>query len=164
LLSFGRQRQRAPQPVDLNDVVDETLLLVGKQLSRDGVRVVTLLHDRLPQLMGDATALEQVLMNLCFNARDAMPAGGTLRIETSPGSALPETVRLVVSDTGEGMAPEVLARLAEPFFTVKPHGTGLGLSVSYAILREHAGTVAVQSALGRGTTFTIDFPAIGGLP
>ena len=109
-------------------------------------------------MLGDPTALEQVLMNLLFNARDAMPTGGTVEIETSTDPARPGAIRLVVSDTGHGMSPEILAKLSEPFFTTKPSGSGLGLSVSYTIIREHGGTVQVRSAPGRGTTFTILFP------
>jgi signal transduction histidine kinase len=110
-------------------------------------------------MLGDRTALEQVLLNLLLNARDAMPTGGTVEIETSTDPAQPRTIRLVVSDTGQGISPEILAKLSEPFFTTKPSGSGLGLSVSYTIIREHGGTVDVRSEPGRGTTFTLRFPA-----
>jgi PAS domain S-box-containing protein len=158
LLSFGRQRQRDRQPIDLSEVVEDTLLLAGQQLSREGIHVLTTLDPSLPRMLGDPTALEQVLMNLLFNARDAMPAGGTVQIETSTEPAEPGAIRLVVSDTGHGMSPEILAKLSEPFFTTKPSGSGLGLSVSYTIIREHSGTVHVRTEPGRGTTFTIRFP------
>jgi two-component system cell cycle sensor histidine kinase/response regulator CckA len=159
LLSFGRQHQPDRRPVDLSEVVEDTLLLTGKQLGRDGIHIVTDLDHGLPRVWGDATALEQVLMNLLLNARDAMPNGGTLRIETGPASD-PGAVRLLVADTGAGMPPEVLARIAEPFFTTKATGTGLGLSVSYTIIREHGGTVRADSAPGRGTAFTVIFPVM----
>ena len=158
LLSFGRQRQRDRQPIDLSEVVEDTLLLAGKQLSREGIHVLTTFDAGLPRILGDPTALEQVLMNLLFNARDAMPNGGTVEIETSTDPAQLGAIRLVVSDTGQGMSPETLAKLSEPFFTTKPSGSGLGLSVSYTIIREHGGTVQVRSEPGRGTTFTILFP------
>lgn len=158
LLSFGRQRQRDRQPLDLSEVVEDTLLLAGKQLSREGIHVLTRLDTGLPRILGDPTALEQVLLNLLFNARDAMSSGGTVEIETSTDPAQPGTIRLVVSDTGQGMSPEILAKLSEPFFTTKPSGSGLGLSVSYTIIREHGGTVHVRSEPGRGTTFTLRFP------
>ena len=138
--------------MDLSGVVEDTLLLTGKQLGRDGIHVVTDLDPRLPRVWADATALEQVLMNLLLNGRDAMPTGGTLRIETGLASDQPGVVRLVVADTGPGMAPEVLAKIAEPFFTTKATGTGLGLSVSYTIIREHGGTVHTEAEPGRGTT------------
>ena len=158
LLSFGQQGQRDRQPLNLSEVVDDILLFAGKQLSRDGIQVLTKLDLNLPPMMGDPTALEQVLLNLLINARDAMPTGGTVEIETSTDSAQPEAIRLVVSDTGHGMSPEILAKISEPFFTTKPSGSGLGLSVSYTIIREHGGTVDVQSEPGRGTTFTLRFP------
>jgi PAS domain S-box-containing protein len=162
LLSFGREHQQDRRPIDLNEVVEDTLLLAGKQLNRESIHTVTVLHERLPRMVGDPTALEQVLLNLLLNARDAMPSGGTVRIETAPGPSPPDTVRLVVSDTGEGMSPAVLSQVAQPFFTTKSNGTGLGLSVSYTIVRDHAGTVDVQSEPGRGTTFTISFPCLSG--
>jgi PAS domain S-box-containing protein len=158
LLSFGRQRQRDRQPLNLSEVVDDTLLLAGKQLSREGIHVLTRLDASLPRMLGDPTALEQVLLNLLLNARDAMPTGGTVEIETSTDPAQPGVIRLVVSDTGHGMPPEILAKVSEPFFTTKPSGSGLGLSVSYTIIREHGGTVDVRSEPGRGTTFTLRFP------
>jgi len=162
LLSFGRQRQRGRGAVDLAEVVEDTLLLAGKQLSRERIHVLTALEGGRPRVWGDATALEQVLMNLLLNARDAMPTGGTLRIETSLAPVSSGGTLLVVSDTGCGMPPDVLARLAEPFFTTKATGTGLGLSVSYTIIREHGATVDVWSDPGRGTTFTITFPPLPG--
>ena len=164
LLSFGRQRQRDHEAVDLADVVEDALLLAGKQLSRERIHVLTTLDHGLPRVWGDATALEQVLMNLLLNARDAMPTGGTLRIGTSLAPGLSGGIRLVVSDTGCGMSPDVLARLAEPFFTTKPAGTGLGLSVSYRIIREHGAEVDVWSEPGRGATLSITFPPLPGRP
>jgi PAS domain S-box-containing protein len=160
LLSFGRTRQRERQPADLTEIVEDTLLISGKQLGRDGIQVATSLPRGLPRVWGDPTALEQVIMNLLLNARDAMPGGGTLRIETSPAPDQLGAVRLVVADTGIGMTPEVLARISEPFFTTKPTGTGLGLSVSYTIIREHGGTVSVDSAPGHGTTVMVTFPGM----
>lgn len=158
LLSFGRERQRTRLPIDLNEVVEETLLLAGKQLGQAGIHVLTTLDASLPRILGDTTALERVLINLVLNARDAMPTGGTLRIETSLAPARPDAIRLVVSDTGSGMLPEVLAKLGQSFFTTKPQGSGLGLSVSFTIIREHGGTVDVRSEPDHGTMFTVVFP------
>jgi len=158
LLTFGRKPPRGLRRVDLSVVVDDTLLLTRKALSRDGIEVHTSLDSDLPSMLGDATALEQVLLNLILNARDAMPGGGTLRIEASRTPAA-NGIRLRVSDSGCGMPAAVVARLAEPFFTTKPTGTGLGLSVSYRIVREHGGTVSVESEPERGTTFIMVFPA-----
>jgi signal transduction histidine kinase len=160
LLRFGRRRAPDPHPVDLAAVVNDTLLLARYELSRDGIRVTMSLAPDLPRVAGDATALQQVFMNLLLNARDAMPQGGTLRIDAAAASNQPGAIRLSVADTGCGMPADVLAKLAQPFFTTKSHGTGLGLSVSYTIIREHGGTVEVASEPARGTTFTITLPGI----
>jgi signal transduction histidine kinase len=160
LLSFGRERQRTPEPIDLNEVVEGTLLLAGERLGHAGIQVLKTLDARLPRILGNATALEQVLINLLLNARDAMPTGGTLRIETALAPAQPAAIRLVVSDTGSGMLPEALAKLGQSFFTTKPQGSGLGLSVSFTIIREHGGAVDVRSEPGHGTVFTIVFPSL----
>jgi PAS domain S-box-containing protein len=159
LLSFARQSPHERRPTDLNAVVEETLVLMAKQLSKDAIAVTTALDRSLPSLHADATALEQVLMNLILNARDAMPGGGDLHIETGPAPEPRSWVRLVVADTGEGIAPENLPRVAEAFYTTKRFGTGLGLAVSYRIVAEHGGTVAVESVPGRGTRFILGFPS-----
>jgi signal transduction histidine kinase len=129
-------------------------------LGHAGIQVLKTLDARLPRILGDATALEQVLINLVLNARDAMPTGGTLRIETALAPAQPAAIRLVVSDTGSGMLPEALAKLGQSFFTTKPQGSGLGLSVSFTIIREHGGAVDVRSEPGHGTVFTVVFPSL----
>jgi signal transduction histidine kinase len=101
--------------------------------------------------------LQQVFLNLFLNARDAMPNGGLLAITTSADGA---AVRIEVADSGVGIAPEHLARIYDPFFTTKApkKGTGLGLSVTYGIIREHGGTIEVESQVGQGTRFIIDLP------
>ena len=117
------------------------------------------LHGRdLGQVKADQGQLEQVIINLAVNARDAMPAGGTLSIETKAPAEEPGVVHLRVADTGVGIPPAVLARIGEPFFTTKPDGTGLGLAVTYTVVREHGGTVSAQSEAGRGTAFTVSLP------
>jgi hypothetical protein len=116
------------------------------------------LERALGPMWGHGDALQQVLINLLLNARDAMPGGGQIRIETGPHPDRSGWMRLVVADTGDGMGPEGLAKLWEPFYTTKASGTGLGLSVSHKIIREHGGVVDVLSAPGHGTTFDIQFP------
>lgn len=159
LLSFARQSGRNLEPVDLNQVVDETLLLVEKQLAKDGIALARRLTPGLPPIQGDPTALQQVLMNLVLNAREAMKGQGEILVETDLTAGRPDQVRLVVRDTGPGIPAEVLPKIFDPFFTTKPDGTGLGLSISYGIVREHHGTVDVESATGKGTTFVLTFPA-----
>jgi signal transduction histidine kinase len=163
LLSFARQApgEGRRAPVDLNTLVEDTLLLIEKQVVKGGIAVKRTLDPGLPQVWGDENALQQVLMNLLTNARDALGAGGEIGIETgiAPGEA--EAVRLVVRDTGPGIPPDVLPRIFDPFFTTKPSGTGLGLSVSYGIVRDHKGTLEVESRPGEGTAFILTLAPLG---
>jgi PAS domain S-box-containing protein len=158
LRSFARQSAGDRQPVELGTIVDEALLLITKPLAADNIRVRTSLDRALPPIVGDVTALHQVLMNLLTNAREAMPDGGEIAVETTAGER-PGWVRLRVTDTGAGIASEEISKIFDPFYTTKRTGTGLGLSVTYGIIREHGGTIDVRSQAGLGTTFTLDFPA-----
>jgi PAS domain S-box-containing protein len=157
LLSFARSSSGQPGRIDLNHVVEETLLLVEKMLVKDGARIRHALAPDLPLIWGDANALQQVVMNLLTNARDAVKGGGEIWIETSAARESSGDVQLVVRDTGAGIPPEVLPKIFDPFFTTKAEGTGLGLSISYGIVRDHQGTVDVQSKPGEGTTFVLTF-------
>src|SRR5712691_1441719 len=154
LLSFARHSSGSQGAVDLNRVVDETLLLVEKTITKDGITLKRALAPDLPPIWGDTNALQQVVMNLLTNARDAVGPGGQISIETG---AAGDAVRLTVHDTGPGIPPEILPRIFDPFFTTKAEGTGLGLSISYGIVRDHQGTVDVQSEPGEGTTFVLTF-------
>jgi two-component system NtrC family sensor kinase len=161
LLSFARQSSGDRGPVDLNHVVQETLELAERQIEKEGVRFAIELAPDLPAIFGDADTLQQVVLNLLTNARDALAAaGGDIYIRTATREGRPDLVELVVADTGPGIAPEDLTRLFDPFFTTKPTGTGLGLSISHGIVREHGGTIDVESSPGRGTRFVLAFPAI----
>lgn len=157
------------EPIDLNEIIAESLAITRPHW-RDGPQrgghEIAVLRDlaSLPPLAGDGPALRDLLINLIINAVDAMPQGGRLRITTriagSETSPLGEpSVRLTVSDTGIGMDDAVRARIFEPFFTTKgPRGTGLGLATSYGIVQRHQGVISVDSAVGRGTTFTVYLP------
>jgi PAS domain S-box-containing protein len=160
LLSFARSPSGQPGRVDLNRVVDETLLLVDKTIVKEGVWIRRALTPDLPPIWGDGNALQQVVMNLLTNARDAVKAGGEIFIETGLAAEPPGGVQLIVRDTGPGIPPEVLPRIFDPFFTTKAEGTGLGLSISYGIVRDHRGTVDVRSAPGEGTTFVLTFRGV----
>lgn len=160
LLSFARQSPGGAGAVDLNHLVEETLLLVERQVTREGITVRQRLASGLPPIRGDGNALQQVIMNLLTNARDALDGTGEIVVETAAVPERPGAVRLVIRDTGPGIPPEVLPRIFDPFFTTKPRGTGLGLSISYGIVREHQGTVDVESHPGKGTTFVLTFPAL----
>jgi PAS domain S-box-containing protein len=157
LRSFARQSSGEPAPVDLDTIVDEALLLMQKPLGAENIRVVAELDRTLPPLLGDPNALHQVLMNLLTNAREAMTGGGEIRIETARAER-PDWIRLRVADTGPGIPPEDITKIFDPFYTTKRTGTGLGLSVTYGIIRQHGGTVDVASRPGAGTTFTLEFP------
>jgi PAS domain S-box-containing protein len=162
LRSFARQPAGEHRPVSLNSVVEETLLLAGKPMSADNVRITTALDPALPPILGDANALQQVVLNLLTNAREAMSHGGEIRIATGPDPERTGRVRLLVADTGPGIPAADLPHLFEPFFTTKPSGTGLGLAVSYGIVQDHLGTIVVQSTPGQGAAFVLSFPVLEG--
>ena len=164
LLNFSRTAANELSPVQIDKALAETLSLVEPQLRKANVRVVTDFEQDLPEVRGVAGKLQQVFLNLVLNARDAMPDGGLLsvrakRAESADGE---EVVRIDVSDDGVGIPREKLARIFDPFFTTKgpKRGTGLGLSVSYGIIKEHAGSLTADSVPGQGATFTIELPAI----
>ncbi len=161
LLNFSRTSGAEFGDVDVNKVVRDTLALLEHQFKTAHVEVEADLHDGLPCIYGSTGRLQQVFLNLFLNAKDAMAGGGTLRIATSNGNA----VRISISDTGSGIAQEHIARIYDPFFTTKNapregqnRGTGLGLAVTYGILQEHAGKIRVDSSVGQGTTFHLEFP------
>ena len=162
LLAFSRRQVLEPKTVDLNQIV----LSLKKMLSRVIRKDITLLVDSSPGpawVRLDPNQIEQVILNLVLNARDALPRGGQIRIGVSHEPAPPgdASVCLRVSDNGVGMPPDVRDRVFEPFFTTKEsgRGTGLGLASVYGIVRQSNGTIAVESAEGRGATFTMVFPA-----
>jgi PAS domain S-box-containing protein len=157
LLSFSRQTAWRLVPVDANQVVEETLLLIEKQLLREQIALERCLASDLPKVMGSPNHLQQVLLNLITNARDAMTVGDRLRVE-SRMSRDGARVQIVIADTGKGIPAELAERIFDPFFTTKAGGTGLGLSISYGIIKEHGGTLEVESEVGKGATFTIGLP------
>ncbi|MDH4226881.1 MAG: HAMP domain-containing histidine kinase [Deltaproteobacteria bacterium] len=164
---FMRQDNPVYKQVDLNAVIDDAFIVVGEILKKSGVEV-RFEKGTLPPVIGDSTRLEQVIVNLVANARDAMPGGGEIVLATECEDG-PDSrhVILSVSDTGTGMDERTVARLFEPFFTTKEPGvgTGLGLSVSRGIVREHGGNIFVDSKPGKGSVFTVKLPAApkGGL-
>jgi signal transduction histidine kinase len=174
LLAFSRKQRLELRPVQLEEVLRASAPMLGRLV---GERVTVRLEVAapLPPVLADRPQLEQILTNLAVNARDAMPEGGTLMLALAPAPARIEPgaapspasfVRLEVSDTGEGMPPEVAARIFEPFLAMKPGGrsTGLGLATVYGIVLQHGGAISVRSALGRGATFSILLPATTSAP
>ncbi len=162
LLSFARPGHGDQGPVDLNHVIEETLLLAEKQVNRAGITIRRALAPGLPPIRGDAGTLQQVVLNLVTNAGDAIAGSGEIRIETRALSEPAGAVQLTVADTGAGIEPEAIPRIFDPFYTSKAEGTGLGLSVSHGIVRDHGGTIDVLSQPGVGTTFVLTFPAVVG--
>jgi two-component system, cell cycle sensor histidine kinase and response regulator CckA len=173
LLAFSRRQVLAMHPLSVSHLVGDMEDLLRRLLGED-VQLKVVVHPDTDVIRADASQLEQVLMNLAVNARDAMPDGGMLLIETGPVDVAPgETagpvaiapgayVRIIVTDTGSGMSPEVLEHLFEPFFTTKPKdkGTGLGLATVYGIVKQLGGYVWVYSEPGRGSTFKIYLPRV----
>jgi PAS domain S-box-containing protein len=175
LLTFGRGLEGARRTVHLRALVNE-IAKIARQTFPKKISV----EERMPEaawpVLGDATQLHQVLLNLCVNARDAMPEGGVLTIavenvdvdedmvHTTPGAKVGPHVMVGVSDTGTGIPPEVIDKIFDPFFTTKEagKGTGLGLSTVVGIVKGHGGFVTLQSKVGIGTTFQVYFPAMAG--
>jgi len=157
LLNFARQADGDHQSVDVSGMAAETLQLFEPHLKGRRITMVREIEAPLPSVMGNRGRLQQVLMNLLLNAVDAMPEGGTIGVCASASAG---RVRLTVSDTGVGISAEHLEKIYDPFFTTKPRGqgTGLGLSVSYGIIKEHAGTLTAESAPGEGSRFIVSLP------
>ena len=171
LLLFSRREPLAADVVDLNRVVADIVQMLRRAIA-SSIRIDVEIPQQPAFVRADPSQLEQVLLNLCLNARDAMPDGGTLLIRTerlrtgdehataNPDPTAGRYARLVVSDTGTGIAPEIRDRIFDPFFTTKPagSGTGLGLSTVYGIVEQHHGTITVTSEPDHGTRFEIDLP------
>jgi PAS domain S-box-containing protein len=175
MLAFSRHQIMQPRIMDLNKTIRETEKMLRRTIGED-VQITTRLPDALPPIYADPGHMGQVLMNLAINARDAMPSGGKLLIETSVeelsdeyakthlGTKVGRYVMVAVTDSGVGMTPETKRRLFEPFYTTKPvgQGTGLGLSMVYGLVKQAGGEILVYSELGHGATFKIYFPAAEG--
>ncbi len=157
LLNFSRTGGAQAVELDVNAIVEETLTLVQHPFKTAHITVAKKYSEPLPPILGSTTRLQQVFLNLFMNARDAMPGGGMLEVRTA---AFNGSVEIEVTDTGAGIPAENLNRIFDPFFTTKAtgRGTGLGLSVSYGIIKEHAGKVDVRSTPGKGTSFRLEFP------
>ena len=161
LLNFSRTSTTEFRATNLNQVIRDTLSLLEHQFKTAQVLVDLDLVEELPPIQGNPGKLQQVFLNLLLNAKEAMPGGGRLRVATLVNGH----VEAVISDSGSGIAPEHIKRIYDPFFTTKnipgdKRGTGLGLAVSYGIIQEHAGKIHVESAIGAGTTFHLEFPLL----
>ncbi|MHB1021458.1 MAG: GAF domain-containing sensor histidine kinase [Acidobacteriaceae bacterium] len=166
LLNFSRTSAAEFTRVDLNHVIRETLVLLEHQFKTAQVTVDMSLEDHLPAIHGNQGKLQQVFLNLFLNAKDAMNGGGTLCVKTVSNGH----VGVIIQDSGSGIAPEHMQKIYDPFFTTKNapkegqrRGTGLGLAVTYGIIQEHAGKIHVESRVGQGTCFQLEFPLSKGV-
>ena len=161
LLEFSRQSKEGTESVDLNEIARDTYALVGSQSLFFNVVVVMDLDPHLPRIMADRSQLQQVFMNLFVNAAQAMQEEGRITVKSCYGRQDGHVV-VTVSDTGHGIDKQHIARIFDPFFTTKEdgRGTGLGLSIAYGIVTQHGGTITVDSEPGKGTTFSMRFPAV----
>ncbi|MBI3356056.1 MAG: hypothetical protein HY038_04670 [Nitrospirae bacterium] len=160
LLTFARRGPPTFSPVDLRDLIKNCLDAVEERLRQHCIQVVSEHEEELPEIHGDSDLMTQVLLNLVLNAVQAMPERGTLRVATAREGA--HHIRLTVADTGQGIPPDILPKIFEPFVTTKEpgKGTGLGLTVVLGIVQEHGGSITVDSTPGQGTTFTLCLPTV----
>ncbi|MCM0081907.1 ATP-binding protein [Geomonas sp. Red32] len=164
LLKFARQERVEFEEVDLRQVVSDAIAIVDHQLGINSIRVEKELADRLPACSGNANQLQQVLMNLMINAQQAMSGSpGTIRLTAREGAQ--GWLELRIADSGPGIPEKIRAKIFDPFFTTKPagQGTGLGLSVTYGIVKDHGGDIRVEGGEGEGATFVITLPTLGTL-
>ena len=157
LLEFSREREPQKTPADINQVIEKGLAILKNELRLHHIRLEKELSDRLPKILIDENQIQQVLINLLLNAIQAIGEQGVVTIRTglSPNHKI---VTVEVSDSGCGILPEHLSKIFEPFFSTKPKGTGLGLAVTFGIVRKHGGQIHVESQPGLGTGMFLDFP------
>jgi signal transduction histidine kinase len=169
VLGFARNRAPGYEPTDLARVIDDTMLLLERELTKYRVKVDCYVQP-VPPALANGNQIQQVLMNLLINARQAMPSGGRITLRLSH-DAEAGTVDLLVRDNGSGIAPDKLPHIFDSFFTTKSGpdasgkgGTGLGLSMCRNVIEAHRGKIRVESAVGKGTAFTIKLPAVKNAP
>jgi PAS domain S-box-containing protein len=162
--SFAKPQKLNLVNCHVKDVINEIIPFLFKEIADQGVRFVETYHPQLPKIKVDKNQMYQVFLNLFLNAIQAMPNGGDLKIEVTPTVSHSQDgpgqnfIKIVVSDTGKGISPNIIHRIFDPFFTTKPKGIGLGLSITYQIIKKHGGTIKVESKLEKGTSFVINLP------
>ena len=159
LLDFSKSREAKLKEANINDIVRKSVRLMQNTLDLSNIEPRMNLERNLPRVRVDENQIEQVIVNLIVNGVQAMPPGGKLFIETKRSDE--DKVYILVKDTGQGIPSEYMTNIFDPFFSTKSSGTGLGLSVSYGIIKNHKGNIRVESTVGVGTTFTIELPAYG---
>jgi PAS domain S-box-containing protein len=162
--SFAKPQKLNLIDCSVKDIINEIIPFLLKEIADQGVRFVEAYHPELPKVKVDKNQMYQVFLNLFLNAIQAMPKGGELKIEVNPTIPYSQDgpgqnfIKIVISDTGKGIPPNIIHRIFDPFFTTKPRGIGLGLSITYQIIKKHGGTIKVESKLEKGTSFIINLP------
>jgi PAS domain S-box-containing protein len=162
--SFAKPQNLNLAHCHIKDIINEIIPFLIKEIADKGIRFIETYDPQLPKIKVDKTQMHQVFLNLFLNAIQAMPSGGELRIEACPMISDPlkefkqNSIKVVVSDTGRGIPSHIVHKIFDPFFTTKPKGIGLGLSITYQIIKKHGGTIKVESEWERGTSFVINLP------
>ena len=154
-LAFARPTEAEQIAADLNDILNEVMSLIRKNIEQSGIRIEAELTAGLPRVTVSPDGIKQVFLNIALNAIQAMEQGGTLRITSTAGD---KTIVISMTDTGPGISEEDLKHIFDPFFTTKKEGTGMGLAISDRIIREHGGHIQVETAPDKGTTMSIILP------
>jgi PAS domain S-box-containing protein len=164
--SFAKPQKLSLIHCEIKDIINEIIPFLIKEIADKGIRFIETYHPQLPKIKVDKTQMHQVFLNLFLNAIQAMPNGGELKIEASPIYSISSEgfkknfVKVVVSDSGRGIPPHIVQNIFDPFFTTKPKGIGLGLSITYQIIKKHGGTIKVDSQWEQGTSFIVNLPEI----
>jgi PAS domain S-box-containing protein len=164
--SFAKPENLNLAHCHIKDIINEIIPFLIKEIADKGIRFTETYHPQLPKIKVDKTQMHQVLLNLFLNAIQAMPNGGELKIEANPiilnslKGVKQNFIKVVISDTGTGIPSHIVHKIFDPFFTTKPRGIGLGLSITYQIIKKHGGTIKVESEWERGTSFVINLPEI----
>jgi PAS domain S-box-containing protein len=162
--SFAKPQNLTLVHCHIKDIINEIIPFLIKEIADKGIRFVEAYHPQLPRIKVDKTQMHQVFLNLFLNAIQAMPTGGELKIEASPmisnslKGVMQNFIKIVISDTGKGIPSHIVHKIFDPFFTTKPKGIGLGLSITYQIIKKHGGTIKVESQWEKGTSFVINLP------
>jgi two-component system, NtrC family, sensor histidine kinase AtoS len=162
--SFAKPQNLNLVHCHIKDIINEIIPFLIKEIADKGIHFTETYHPQLPKIKVDKTQMHQVFLNLFLNAIQAMPNGGELKIEASSmnSNSLEDYkqnfVKVIISDTGKGIPPHIIHKIFDPFFTTKPRGIGLGLSITYQIIKKHGGTIKVESQWERGTSFIINLP------
>ena len=164
--SFAKPQKLNLVYCEIKAIINEIIPFLIKEIAEKRIRFAETYHPQLPKIKVDKNQMYQVFLNLFLNAIQAMPDGGELKIEVSPVMSSPSDrtkqnfIKIAVSDTGMGIPPNIVDKIFDPFFTTKPRGIGLGLSITYQIIKKHGGTIKVESRLDRGTSIVINLPEI----